>query len=333
MHVFDSPAGDGPLYFENLVTPGGAAVAFDPVSRAFTSTAPFCANRARIGCNWVALAPGEICAACAMTALVPDVATGADTENWARTETAKRWVLVNLQRWGWCRPDDAGPHPVFHILAEGQTPVVMGHADGVVTISIAESDPVTRVTRQEALDESYRTMIGHMRHELAHYLWWRLSVMPGFLDEFRGLFGDERADYAAALDRHYASGPREGWRDHYLTPYASAHPHEDWAETAAHLLHLVDIFDSVLAVDLSAPGAPGRGWDPYLEEDAEGLVTMAAELAIRINHVNRSMGLPDLYPFVLTELPRRKLAFVHRWLRRGPSAGPPARPGAGRLPA
>ena len=131
------------------------------------------------------------------------------------------------------------------------------------------------------------------------------------------MFGDERADYPAALQRHYENGPPPDWSLRFLTTYASAHPHEDWAETVAHLLHLTDITDSFVAAGLSSPDLPDRGWDPYAEPDSERLIHIAASLAIGVNHINRSMGLADLYPFALSEAARRKLTFVHDWLRRG----------------
>lgn len=318
MRVFPSPAGDGIVFFDNLLSPKGVPVAYDPEAHRFVQDAEFCANRDVIGCNWIATAPGELCESCLMTALAPDTTMTDAIENWAEAEAAKRWVLDNLRQWGWFGAGDTGPAPVFHMLAEGANPVIMGHHEGVVTISIEESDPVLRVTRREALDESYRTMIGHLRHELAHMIWWRLSIEGAFVADFRALFGDERADYGAALDTHYADGPPKDWQDGFLTPYASSHPHEDWAETSAHLLHLIDIADSFLAVDLSAPEVPDQDWDPYREHDPKKLTTIAAELALRINHVNRSMGLSDLYPFVLTAAVRSKLAFVHKWLQRGP---------------
>jgi hypothetical protein len=193
----------------------------------------------------------------------------------------------------------------------------MGHVEGVVTISVAEADPVLRTTRREALEESYRTMLGHMRHEIAHMLWWRLSLREDFLNAFRERFGDERADYQVALQRHYIDGPPPDWKQRFLTTYASAHPHEDWAETTAHLLHLTDIADSFVAAGLSSPELPTAGWDPYSETDADRLIYVAAHLTMGVNHVNRSIGLSDLYPFVLSNAAYEKLAFVHDWLRRG----------------
>lgn len=317
MRVFPNPTGAGSLWFDNLATADGTAVTYDPQARAFVPSGPFCANRDLIGCNWIAPEQGALCQSCAMTALAPDSSVPDATLNWAKTEAAKRWVIDNLGRWHWFRPEDPGVRPVFRMLAEGPSPVAMGHADGVVTISVAEADPVLITTRREALQEPYRTMIGHMRHEIAHMLWWRLSLREDFLEAFRSMFGDERDDYAAALNRHYGSGPPQDWQSQFLTTYASAHPHEDWAESAAHLLHLTDITDSVVSAGFTMPDLPHPGWDPYTEPDAARLIQIAVSLVMGINHVNRSMGLSDIYPFVLSDAAQRKLAFVHDWLRRG----------------
>ncbi|MEQ9395943.1 zinc-binding metallopeptidase family protein [Haliea sp.] len=317
MLTFSNPVGSGTLWFHNLTTADGTPVAYDPQARAFLPTPPFCANRDIIGCNWIAPEGGAFCRACAMTALAPDPGLPNAISNWADTEAAKRWVLDNFGRWHWFRPEDPGTRPVFHMLADGHTLAAMGHGDGVVTMSVSEADPVVRVTRREALDEPYRTMIGHMRHEIAHMLWWRLSLREDFLVAFREMFGDERSDYTAALLRHYDQGPPRDWKLFYLTSYASAHPHEDWAETAAHLLHLTDITDSFVATGLTSPELPRHNWDPYSEPDCGLLIGVAAALATRINHINRSMGLSDVYLCALSEAAHRKLAFVHGWLRRG----------------
>ena len=317
MRVFSNPVGYGSLWFDNLTTADGTPVAYDPQARAFIATPPFCVNRDVIGCNWIAPKEGAFCRSCAMTALAPDKSIANAIPNWALTEGAKRWVIDNLGRWHWFRPEDPGVPAVFHMLGEGPTPVAMGHVDGVVTISVAEADEVLRTTRREALEEPYRTMIGHMRHEIAHMLWWRLSLRTDFLDAFRSVFGDEREDYPAALQRHYGNGPPSDWIERHVTTYASAHPHEDWAETAAHVLHLTDIADSFVSAGFSVPELPRPSWDPYAEPDAERLIHVALSVVVGINHVNRSMGLNDIYPFMLSEGARRKLVFVHDWLRRG----------------
>ncbi len=326
MRLFACPTCGGRLFFRNLGCGAcGTEVAFDPEAQAFrplAETAP-CANRAEIACPWQAEAGGA-CRSCAMTAVVPDAFHGENRALWASAEHAKRWTLAGLGRWGWFAASDPGPRPIFHLLAEdtpaGPAAIVMGHADGVVTINVTEADPVERVERREALGELQRTMLGHFRHEIAHFLFLRLAERAGFLEAFRALMGDERADYAAALERHYAEGPPPDHASRFVTAYASAHPHEDWAESAAHVMHLTDIADSAAAARLTGHGLPRPGYDAYAERDPARLVVRAVRLGIATNHVNRAMGVADIYPFVLGATVRRKLAAVHRRLAAGPGA-------------
>lgn len=336
MRLFSCPACRGTLFFENLRCVCGAEVAFDPEAAGFVAAEDPCANRGPIGCNWVAeepgagavahpapgMARGRLCRSCAMTEVIPQAFEDDNRALWARAEAAKRWVLANLARWGWLASADPGPRPRFHLLSEtvrgGEAPVTMGHASGLVTINVTEADPAEIARRQAEMGEPYRTMIGHFRHELAHYLFERLVEDAAFADAFRALMGDERADYGEALERHYGDGPPDGWEERFVTAYASAHPHEDWAETVAHLLHLTDMADSAEAAGLSLDGAPTPGWDAYAEPEAERLVGVAAGLGLGFNHVNRAMGLSDLYPFVLPPLAREKLAFAHAHLSAGP---------------
>lgn len=316
MQVFACPACSGRVYFDNTACACGQQVTFDPEGQRMRPGGEFCANRAVIGCNWVAETKGY-CRSCTMTETVPDRSEGDNVALWARTAAAKRWMLANLGRWGWFTRADTGRRPVFDLLSEqtarGNADIVMGHDDGTIVINVSEASETTRQTRRESLGELYRTMLGHMRHEIAHFLHLRLEQEPGFLDGFRALMGDERADYAGALERHYAA-PRPPDRD-FITGYATAHPHEDWAETTAHLLHLVDLLDSALAAGLTWPGGPPGGYDAYAEADAERVLRHAVDAALAVNHVNRAMELPDLYPFVLGDGVRAKLAFVHGHMR------------------
>jgi hypothetical protein len=299
----------------------GAALVYAPDADAFVAGAVFCANRARIGCNWAAEGSG-FCASCALTEIIPDAFYADNAALWAAAEHAKRRVLATLRRWGWFGAADPGPRPVFHLLSErtagGLAPVLTGHAAGVVTLNVMEGDPAELVRRREALGEPYRTLEGHVRHELAHFLFERLAGRDGFLAAFRAAFGDERADYAAALDAYHAGGPPPDWPATKISAYAAAHPHEDWAESAAHAMALTDIVDSAAAAGLDAPGAAAGAGDAYGEADADALLDRAAALGFALTHVNRSMGLDDLYPFVLTPPVRAKLALAHGWLRAGP---------------
>ena len=47
-------------------------------------------------------------------------------------------------------------------------------------------------------------------------------------------------DYAAALSSHYQIGAPAGWEEDFITAYAASHPWEDWAETWAHYLQILD---------------------------------------------------------------------------------------------
>lgn len=328
MQIFACPACGGPVFFDNLLCACGAAVAYEPEAQHFVAAAATCANREAIGCNWAAA--GGLCHSCAMTEVVPDIADDANRFRWGEAEAAKRWVLANLARWDWLTAADPGARPVFEMLAEatstGPARVTMGHADGRVTINVNEADPATRVARRVELGEPYRTMIGHFRHELGHFFFERLGEKSGFTTPFRALFGDERADYGEALKAHYAKGGALADAAH-ITGYATSHPHEDWAESFAHLLHLVDIADSFVAAGLTAPELAGCEVDPYSQAEGGPIVSAAAGLSIALNHVNRAMGLPDVYPFVLTPAVRDKLAFVHGWMRPGPAPATATEPG------
>ena len=318
MQIFQCPACASPVYFHNLACSCGQQVLFDPEAQAMTTEGTACANRADIGCNWLAETDG-LCRSCAMTETVPDLRAAENLPLWTRAELAKRWVIASLGRWQWFTAADTGARPVFRMLSEktlaGDEEITMGHADGIITLNVTEASDAIVTQRQEELGELYRTMTGHIRHETAHFLFVRLSEDPAFTEAFRALFGDERADYAEALKTHYAN-PQPADFDH-VTSYATAHPHEDWAETVAHLLHLVDLADSGAAGGLTLPDGMAPGYDAYADADTESVVTKAVDLSIAVNHVNRALDLPDVYPFVLPEGVRGKFAFAHGYLRRG----------------
>lgn len=316
MQRFACPACQSRAYFHNLTCVCGQPLYYDRAAQAMVNEAAPCANRPSIQCNWVAAPDGGYCASCAMSQVVPALNVGENQALLRDAENAKRWVLANLARWNWFTAADPGARPVFLMLSErtgGRSQqIVMGHANGEITINVTEADELIRLQRRKQLDEQYRSMLGHFRHELAHFCFDQLVRLPGFPDEFRALFGDERADYAAALQRHYDTPQAPG--DQFITPYASAHPHEDWAETVAHLLHLVDFSDSFVSAGLSMPDLPA-GFAPYEETDTRRLLDIATQIAIAINDINRALDNDDLYPFVLTEPVREKLAFAHRWMR------------------
>lgn len=317
MQSFRCPACDARVYFDNLSCACGTMLCYDPAARRMVTKAPPCANRDAIQCNWTAEPGAALCLSCAMSETVPDLQVADNRRLLAGAERAKRWVLANLSNWEWFTPADPGPRPRFQMLSERTgapeaEQVTMGHDSGEIVINVTEADELVRVQRQHDLGEQYRSMVGHFRHELAHFLFERLAAAPGFLDAFRALFGDERADYAKALQEHYAH-PKDPGENH-ITPYATAHPHEDWAETVAHLLHLVDYTNSFVGAGLTMVGVPD-GYRPYDDPNGDHLLTIAAQVAIAINDINRALDIPDLYPFVLTPPVRAKIAFAHGWIR------------------
>jgi hypothetical protein len=200
--------------------------------------------------------------------------------------------------------------------ADADSPVLTGHAHGVVTVNIAEANDAERERRRQQMGEPYRTLLGHFRHEVGHYYWERLVRHGRRLEDFRYLFGDERADYVAALETHYQRGPPADWALNFVSAYATSHPWEDWAESWAHYLHMSDMLETAAECGLSL--MPQRRDEPVLprarsgaEEPFERLIFGWFPLTYILNNLNRSMGLADGYPFVLSTPAIVKLRFVH----------------------
>lgn len=325
MKIFTCSACHTPVFFSNLKCTCGAPLYYDPDRDAMLNEAVPCHNRGAIACNWNADSEAGYCRSCRMTQTIPDTFHGDNIYLWRVSEQAKRWVISNLMRWGWFAAQDAGAKPVFKLLAEqtsgGDIPVTMGHANGLITINVTEGDPVVREYRRDELDERLRTMTAHFRHEIAHFLFLRLQEKEGFVDQFRALFGDERADYAAALDRHYENGAPADFQQRFVTRYASSHPHEDWAETCAHVMHLTDIVDSASAAGLQHTDVPVMDHSAYAEASGEALLDQAFRLGTGLNHIMRSMGMQDIYPFVISPRVNEKLVFAHRYLMTGAQSG------------
>jgi hypothetical protein len=278
-----------------------------------------CANRSIIGCNWL-VENGETsqyCSSCRHTLLIPDLSTGQNVERWAKLERSKRMLFYGLHKFHLPMGDAAQPTGLRFefkqdLLATGgqQTKVITGHDGGLITINIAEADDDVREQHRVAMGEPYRTLIGHFRHEVGHYYWDRLVLDGNRIEDFRAMFGDERADYAAALQRHYQLGAPAGWELSYVSSYASAHPWEDFAETWAHYFHMVDGLETAQSYAVAAHAVKVRE-NPYETKNFEVLIKAWVPLTIAMNAVNRSIGNPDFYPFVLSQAISAKLQFVH----------------------
>ena len=220
-------------------------------------------------------------------------------------QRAKRRVVRQLHRFG-VDPRAADPPLRFELdRSEGEHRVTIGHADGLVTLDVAEADPVVREEARASLGEPYRTPLGHVRHETGHWHW--AAVVAGDaerLDRFRERFGDERADYAEALEAHYEKGDDGAWMAEHISHYASAHPWEDYAESFAQVLHLSDTLETARAFGLS--GEPAQ--------DFEGVHAQWAMLAVALNELSRSMGAADPAPFAPRRPAIEKIAFAYECL-------------------
>lgn len=286
-------------------------------------------------CNWAVPAAEEspLCASCRLTSVIPDLSEADNQVAWYRLETAKRRLIYSLMALRLpvhSREEDPERGLAFEFLAdrpdrnEDEGPVLTGHANGVITINIAEANDAEREKRRLALHEPYRTLIGHFRHEVGHYYWDRLVRDSDRLESFRERFGDEQADYGQALEEHYQRGATNDWQERFISAYAAAHPWEDWAESWAHYLHMADTLETAAATGLAL--RPQRRDEPKLKASSKPLtefdemIDRWVALTYVLNHLNRGLGLPDGYPFVLSTTVIEKLRFVHETIG---SAGMP----------
>lgn len=290
-------------------------------------TYKFCDN-ARYGvCNWMLPGsdPGGYCAACRHNRVIPDLSAPGNALLWTRIEDAKHrlfYSLIQLRLPLANRDDDPAHGLVFDFLADPPAAHVMtGHNNGVITLALNEADDAVREQVREAMGEPYRTLLGHFRHESGHYFWDRLvAADTQTLTAFRNLFGDERTDYAAALKAHYAQGAPPDWQANFLSAYATAHPWEDFAECWAHYLHIIDTLETARAFDMTVATRKTTTritFDPYRAADMAQLIDAWLPVTFTVNSLNRSMGQPDLYPFILGPGTIAKLGFIHALVHRG----------------
>jgi hypothetical protein len=295
-----------------------------------TDAYKFCANYTEHGiCNWALRNddPESMCGSCELTHTIPNLEIAGNQEAWSKLETAKRrlvYALLSLKLPVRSKWQDEKSGLEFKFLSDSvstngdQSRVLTGHDNGIITINVAEADDVYREKERLAHGEPYRTLLGHFRHEIGHYYWDLLIANSERLEDFRRLFGDERADYQVALKQHYESGPPANWPDNFISAYASTHPWEDWAESWAHVMHMVDALETAHFVGLSVK--PARRDEPALSVppvptqahvgDFDNLIKEWATLTYVLNNLTRGLGLADAYPFVLSAAIVDKLRFV-----------------------
>jgi hypothetical protein len=267
-------------------------------------------------CNWMVSAEDQsgFCVGCRLNEVIPDLSAAGNLERWQKIERAKKRCLYTLKGLGlptWEAAPENRPALQFRFLADIATDsnVTTGHEAGVITLNIAEADDDKREQRRIRLQEPFRTLVGHFRHELGHYYWDRLIVNSAHHGRFRERFGDEAIDYEASLQNYYRQGPAADWPQRTVTAYASAHPWEDWAETWAHYLHIYDTLETADSFNLAiTSSSPIRSVETATFDEILG---RWVPLSCALNAINRGMGLLDLYPFVIPDTAAAKLRFIH----------------------
>ncbi|SHK58608.1 hypothetical protein SAMN05192548_102846 [Paraburkholderia terricola] len=276
-------------------------------------------------CNWMipADSPDTLCRACQLTRTIPNLSAPENRLYWYRLEVAKRRLLYTLAALGLdvkSRETDPERGLAFEFLEDSDdgSRVMTGHDNGLITLNIAEADDAYREKIRSAMGEPYRTLLGHFRHETGHYYFSQLvENNPRWIEPYRKLFGDERADYGESLTAYYRDGAPAEWQASYISAYATMHPWEDWAETWAHYMLIVDVLDTatsygvaLLPDDPSEPTLTDR--TPVEDASFDNLMKRWFPLTYALNSLNRSLGMPDGYPFTLAAPVVGKLRFVHR---------------------
>jgi hypothetical protein len=282
----------------------------------------YCTNATHGVCNWLTTPDDAtgFCVACDLNRTIPNLSEAENLAAWRDLERAKKRLVYSLLRAGLPLDSPVKGRLTFDFARHAVT----GHLDGVITIDVTEADAVERERQRQFFGEPYRTLLGHLRHESGHYYWMTLIEAAGLLQSFRDVFGDERQDYQAALTNHHAGMAPPEWQAQHVSTYASSHPWEDWAETWAHYLHMIDALDTAEAEGME-PRATGlglgaiwpfRSYDIYRQGTFDQLIERWIPLTIATNSLSRSMGRDDFYPFVISSVVRQKLAFVHRVIRK-----------------
>jgi hypothetical protein len=292
-----------------------------------------CFNHSTHGvCNWTVpetAAPQALCTSCELTQVLPDLSDPLNLERWGRIEQAKRRLVYTLMDLGLTpepkrsADDLLGLSFRFEASQGGLAPVLTGHDQGVITLNVAEADDVHREAVRVAFNEPLRTLLGHLRHEVSHYLQYRWIDNTPAVTACRAVFGDERTDYAQALQQYHADGPAPGWEQAYISNYASAHPWEDWAETCAHFLLVIDAVQTAAAWGLRLKGpteaAPPLAGAEDLPSAEDLVVAHWLPVAQFLNAMNRSLGLRDSYPFLMPNAVLTKLGTVQTLLANAAS--------------
>lgn len=344
MKVFECGHCHYPLFFENnrcencghecgYRDTDRTMLTFDPINQRMISDREniaykYCKNQEYEVCNWVLEKEDEqvFCSACQLNRTIPNLSDSNNFNKWKNLEVAKHRLIYQLQKIGLDLPSKMVSTEGLcfdFIVKRGNPNIMTGHASGVITILLQEADSVLREQIRKQLQEPYRTLIGHLRHEVGHYFWERLVANDEtFLSNFRDIFGNEELNYSDALQTYYKKGAPENWRDSFISKYATSHPWEDWAETWAHYLHVMDMVETahffglkVNPTNRNKSMKAAATFDPYTVNNFETIVQKSVPLSFAVNSINRAMGIADVYPFVISPTVVKKMKFIHELLR------------------
>jgi hypothetical protein len=305
---------------------------FSLIGRKSETLYRYCANFQNQVCNWIIPQnnPSNFCKACDLNRTIPNITNPEYASRWRKIEVAKHRLIYQLLRLKLPfknKIQDALSGIVFDFMSDENSldgRILTGHDNGNITINIAEADEIEREMARKSMNEVYRSLLGHFRHEIGHYYFDRLIYATEYLQGFRQLFGDESADYSAALERYYRQGPLANWSNKYISAYATAHSWEDWAETWAHYLHIIDTLETAYAFGLSVDPLVAEAsnnfsaditHDPYKVKNFDIILKQWLPLTFALNSLNRSMGLQDTNPFFITSPVSEKMKFIHEVVR------------------
>ncbi|MEO5594777.1 MAG: putative zinc-binding peptidase [Chitinophagaceae bacterium] len=339
------------LYFENTVCLNcSSAVGFDARKLSMITLSPsnekefldinngdkkyrYCDNSTFATCNW--LIPADqaagFCIACDLNRTIPTLDNEENVERWKRIEIAKHRLVYSLLRLRLPVISKEGEEETgiaFDFMADTdpKNKVMTGHDHGVITLNIEEADEKLRVKHKLDLGERYRTLLGHFRHEIGHYYWevFFNNNNTG-LKNFRKVFGDDSTDYGKALEQYYENGAPADWNNHFISPYATSHAWEDWAETWAHFLHMMDTLETAYSFGIAVNPRKANddqhlqaniSQDPYTINNFDEIIKMWLPLTFAVNSLNRSMGHQDFYPFIISAAVIEKLRFIHEEVKQ-----------------
>ncbi|MAM58288.1 MAG: hypothetical protein CMN25_13210 [Salinicola sp.] len=266
---------------------------------------------------------GGLCDCCRHNAVIPDLSVEGHRARWAALEAAKRRLFYTLDLIGLPHPapQDESPLPLsFAFMADAMPDaglwrstgsgekVYTGHAQGLITINLKETDDAERERLRVDMNESHRTLIGHFRHEIGHY-YWDLLIKGQDEEGSRAVFGDhDDPTYAEALERYYEQGPAPDWPASHVSAYATMHAWEDFAETFAAYQDIVAVLDT--GDNLGMRRAEHDG-------GIDGMILAYQQIGLALNELNREMGLLDMVPLVITPPIRDKLHYIHGVVSRG----------------